>query len=99
MSTIGTFSTYEVRIEFVPARPRTILRGNVRLDGGAILGASYNGQWLGAYIVPEILFEDVVVVHALVGLDWIGLHRVIYGRSGSVVETAGARKEQGDIDT
>ena len=69
MLPIGTFGTYEVKIEFDPARPRTILRSNVRPDGAAILGASYNGQWLEAYIVPEIMFEDVVVVYALVGLD------------------------------
>ena len=37
------------------------------------------------------------VVHALVGLDWIGVHCVVYGRGGMAIELPGAQN-RGDAE-
>ena len=61
-------------IDFDASGYHTIVQGNVHLQGGAILGASYNGWWLGAHIAPKIQYEESDVTQAIIGLDWIWYH-------------------------
>jgi hypothetical protein len=91
--TRGILGTHAVEIVFDPSRPITKVRGKIQVGGGAILGASYNGEWLGAHIVPEVQFEVLDVPRAVVRLDWIGYHRLVHSEkrternawSGSVI--------------